>query len=73
MRFQHEVTCEILFPSSSGGRGRSAQPCLEADPLDADPPGHVTCDAYWEASQPPFCGQTQGMTHACENITLPEN
>ena len=38
------------------------------------PPGHVTCDACWEANPhptPPLW--TEGMTHACENITLPQN
>ena len=32
----------------------------------ADPPGHVTCDACWEANpHPPW-------TNTCENITLPQ-
>ena len=30
------------------------------------PPGHVSCDACWEAIPIP----TEGMTLACENITL---
>ena len=33
----------------------------------ADPPGHVTCDACWEAKPP--SGQTNTT---CENITLPQ-
>ena len=44
---------------------------LDADPLplDADfpPPGHVTCDACWEANPLP-CRQT----NTCEKITLPQ-
>ena len=39
--------------------------------LDADPPGHVTCDACWEANLPPP-PWTEGMTDTCENITLPQ-
>ena len=38
--------------------------CLNAP--DADP-GHVTCDACWEANPSPV----DRMTHGCENITLP--
>ena len=36
--------------------------------LDADLPCHVTCDACWEA----ILLWTEGMTHTCENITLPQ-
>ena len=25
----------------------------DADPLEADPPGNVTCDACWKATPPP--------------------
>ena len=43
---------------------------LDADPtLDADPPGHVICDACLEANPPPV----NRMTDACENITLSVN
>ena len=43
-------------------------------PLDADPPGHVTCDACWEANPPPhpYPQRIERMTHACDNITLPQ-
>ena len=47
---------------------------LDADPSDAEPPGsrpppsYVTCDACWEANPPPLW--TEGLTDACENITL---
>ena len=55
--------------SSSGWGGVSAQP-----PLDADPPGHVTCDPCWEANPPPpDAGQPPsppGQTNTCENISL---
>ena len=39
--------------------------------LDAYPPGHVTCDACWEANTlpPP---PVDRMTDACKNITLPQ-
>ena len=36
-------------------------------PLDGDPLGHVSCDAYCEAN--PY---VNSMTDACENITLPQ-
>ena len=36
--------------------------------LDADPPGHVTCDACWEANSP----AVDRMTDTCKNITLPQ-
>ena len=38
--------------------------------LDAYPPGHVTCDACWEANTPP--PPVDRMTDACKNITLPQ-
>ena len=37
---------------------------------DAEPPGHVTCDACWEAN--PLPRWAEGTTHACENMTLPQ-
>ena len=50
---------------------------LDADPLDADPlnanptgcrsPGHVICNAYWEANPP-----VNRITHRRKNITLPQ-
>ena len=36
-------------------------------PPDADPPG---CRTPLGADLPPM--QTEGMTHACENITMPQ-
>ena len=36
-----------------GDRPPWRQPQLEADPLDADPRGRVTCDACMLGSQPP--------------------
>ena len=42
---------------------------LEADPLwRQTPPGHVTCDACWEAKSP----WTELLTDGSENITLPK-
>ena len=42
-------TVSRSIPCIPGGvEGESAQPLL-----DADPPGHVTCDACWEATSPP--------------------
>ena len=35
--------------------------------MEADPPGHVTCDAFWEANPP-----VNRMTDRCKNITLPQ-
>ena len=37
-------------------------------PPDADLPCHVTCNACWEA----ILLWTEGVTHTCENITLPQ-
>ena len=45
--------------------------------LDTDPPrkrsptGHVTSGAYWDRDSPPLLW-TEFLTHACENITLPQ-
>ena len=69
------VSCSLPPPPPPrvGRPGGSARPFpLNADPPDADfpggrPPGHVTCDACWEATPP-----TPGMTDACENIALPQ-
>ena len=57
------------------------QTLQEADPrggrspwMDEDlpPPSvHVTCDACWEGTIP-LAMWTEGMTHPCENITLPK-
>ena len=38
--------------------------------LDANPPGHVTCDACWEVNPLPPVNR---MTDRCKNITLPKN
>ena len=58
----------LTYPiESHGGRGvcpPDADPLLDADPppllhtyphplLDADLPGHVTCDTRWEVNRPP--------------------
>ena len=45
-------------------------PWRQTLPLDADHPGHVTCDGCWEAKHPPPHTHTQ--TNTCENITLPQ-
>ena len=43
-----------------------ADPLPEADPpLEADLPGHVACDACWEATP-------RGQTNTCQNIILPQ-
>ena len=66
-------TARLLAVSCSAHGGSAQSPPPDADPpgcrppLDADPPGHVTCGACWEAPPP---ARTEGMTHACENITL---
>ena len=36
-------------------------------PPGGRPPGHVTCDACWEANTPP-----DGQADTCEDITLPQ-
>ena len=59
------IGCLLTVSHSDTGEEESAQP------LDADPPGDVTCDACWEAN-PPFSMWTEGMTDACENVTLPK-
>ena len=48
-----------------------AHPSWMHTPFDVDPtgcthPGHVTCDACWEATPTPV----NRMTHSCKNITL---
>ena len=47
-------------------RGRPPSPTPTPE---AEPPGHLTCDACWEANPHPLW--TGGMTHTCKNITLP--
>ena len=37
--------------------------------LDRDLPGHVTCGACWDRDPALW---TEFLTHACENITLPQ-
>ena len=67
MRTARLLTVSRSIPCIGGG-------CLPNPALDIDPPGHVTCDACWEAKPrptPPLW--TEEMTHACENITLPQN
>ena len=61
-------TARLLTVSRSA---RGVCPSVPPDPrmqtpsLDADPPGHVTCDTCWEAKLPsPF------LTDARENITF---
>ena len=44
-----------------------ADPLWMQTPLDTDPPGHVTCDACWEANSPPPMNR---MTHRCKNYLL---
>ena len=62
-------TAHLLTVSHSIQWGRVC-PTPPPPPTEADPPplGHVTCDACWEANHP----WTEGMAHACENITLPQ-
>ena len=60
MRTTRLLTLSHSIPLSQGG---FVQPHLDADPpdtdpLEADPPGHVTCDACRE--------------DRCKNITLPQ-
>ena len=62
------VTVPLLDADTTGCGSPRRQTLLDADPPKADPPGHVTCDACWEAT--PLW--TEGMIHACENITLPQ-
>ena len=62
-----------VYLSISGGRSAhppGGRPPWMQTPLDADPPGHVTCDACWEANHPPF--PVNRIIDACENITLPQ-
>ena len=72
-------TCWLYSVVSHVSPGGLPNPLLDADPpldaeppwmqtpLEAEPPGHVTCDACWEANPP-----VGRMTDACENITLPQ-
>ena len=49
-----------------------ADPVLDADPLDADPPRMQTnpkADSLWMQKHPL---RIEGMTHACEIITFPQ-
>ena len=52
----------LLTVSRTARRGGSNLP-----PQDAEPPGHVTCGACWEAKP----HTANRMTHSCKNITLP--
>ena len=72
-------TAPLLTVSCSAGGGVCPTPPLDADPHpwmqtlpDPDPPdpdfpGHVTCDAFWEANP-----TVNRMTHRCKNITFPQ-
>ena len=50
----------------SGCRLPWMQTPLNANPTGRRSPGHVTCNAYWEANPP-----MNRITHRCKNITLP--
>ena len=74
----HTAPLLTIFRSAQGGLPPGCRPpgCRPPDadiplgcrsPLDADPPGHVTCDACWEAA--PLVNR---MIHRCKNITLPQ-
>ena len=67
------MTVSRSIPCISGGGLPNApwmQTPLDAYPLWKQTPSHVTCDACWETNPPLLW--TEGMTHACENITLPQ-
>ena len=71
MRTAHSLT--VFHSIHGGGVGclpntPGGSPLWMQTPLEANPPGHLTWDACWEAN--PLW--TEGMTHACENITLPQ-
>ena len=51
-----------------GGKPLWMQIPSRCRPLDADPPGHVTCDASWEANYP----LVNRITDRCKNITYPK-
>ena len=57
------TTCSLTVSCSVRGGG------FCPTPLDADPLRHATDDACWEANP---TQETEGMTHACENITWPQ-
>ena len=64
-------TAYLLTESHSAreGGGLNPQPAQMHTHLDADHPGHVTCDARSEANHP-LRPWTEGMTDTCENIIL---
>ena len=43
------------------------QPLPGQNPLDRDPPGHVTCDACWDRDSTVW---TEWLTDRCKNITF---
>ena len=64
-------TARLLAVSCRARRGLPPPP---PHPPDADPlpPGyrpHPEADTPWRQTHPPW---TEGMRHACENITLPQ-
>ena len=55
-------------PLDANPQRQTPLPTDATPPPRCRPPGHVTCDACWEANRPPPSGQT----NTCENITLPK-
>ena len=72
MHFSRMRTVRLLTVFCSA-RGGLPKPSPDADPPGCRPPsGHVTCDACWEGNPAPPPQWTEGMTHTCETITLPQ-
>ena len=62
-------TPSLLDADFPGCRFPWMQISLDADPLEADILGHVTCDACWEEPPTPLVDR---MTDTSENIILPQ-
>ena len=58
------LTYPVVSHVNLGGGGLP-----NTNPPGCIPPGHVTCDAWWEANRPPT---PRGQTNTCENIILPQ-
>ena len=57
-----------LDADSPGCRPPWMQTPLNGNPTGCRSPGHVTCNAYWEANHP-----VNRITHRCKNMTLSQS
>ena len=62
----------LLDVEPLGADPPGCRPLWRQTPLDAEPPGHVTCDVSWEATAPPptVDRQTLVKTLSCPKLRL---